>query len=109
MGGDAAAFVIELDDGCGEARFDLLVEQRIRDAVVVVVNFHVIIHMDPAVLPLRQLETFARQRLERWAADVLEELAAAHAHFFHHPVIDHPELFPDGGIKFSEAEEGVVT
>ena len=47
----AAALVVDLDDGSGVARFDLLVDELVGDAVGMAIDLDVVVDVDPAGFP----------------------------------------------------------
>jgi hypothetical protein len=52
MRGDSTAFEEDLDRGIGEADIELFMDQLIRNAVIVVVYFDMIVDIDPGALPV---------------------------------------------------------
>ena len=71
--------VEDLDAADGQARVDLGAGEAIGDGVIVGVDVDVIVDADPAHAPLAVFIGLARQRLERRAIDLLEQLAAGDA------------------------------
>ena len=79
MDGDALAFVEDLDAAGGQARVDLGAGEAVGDGVIVRVDVDMIVDADPAAAPLAVLVGLARQRVQRRAVDLLEQLAAGDA------------------------------
>ena len=77
--GDALAFVEDLDAAGGQARVDLGAGEAVGDGVIVRVDVDVIVDADPATAPLAVFVRLARQRVQRRAVDLLEQLAAGDA------------------------------
>src|SRR5271157_423427 len=77
--GDALALVENLDAADGQARLDLGAGKTVRDGIIVGVDVDVIVDADPADAPLAVFVSAVRQRLERWAIDLFEQLAAGDA------------------------------
>ena len=77
--GDPTPLEKHFDRRLREARLDALVDELIRHAVEVVIDLDVIIDVDAAGFPLRQLVARARQRAERGSIDLLEQHAPADA------------------------------
>src|SRR5439155_12905150 len=76
VGGDAQA-AMEAFDGRGrEADVEDLVDEGVRDRVVVAVDLDVIVDVDASDLPLAVDERRGRQGAQRRAVEALEQLAA---------------------------------
>ena len=73
--GQAPSVVEDLHRGGGKADLDLLVDQRVRNRVVVLVDFHVVVDVDFGVLPVSMAEALLRQGLEKRLIELLEQLA----------------------------------
>src|SRR4051794_38166169 len=73
MRSNALAVVEDFDRARGDARPNFLTQQLVRDRVVVLVDFDVIIETDPALLPFGKDVWLNRQRLERGALPLLEQ------------------------------------
>jgi hypothetical protein len=71
--------VEDLDAAGGQARLDLGAGEAVGDGVIVGVDIDVIVDADPAHAPLAMFVRLSRQRLERRAIDLLEQLAAGDA------------------------------
>jgi hypothetical protein len=65
MAGDPFAAMKDLDCRGGDARFDVLAEQLMRHAVVMLADLDVVVETDPAALPLGIFVGQRRQRSER--------------------------------------------
>ena len=77
--GDALALVENLDAAGGQPRLDLGAGEAVGDGIIVGVDVDVIVDADPAQAPLAVFVRLIRQRLERRAVDLLEQLAAGDA------------------------------
>ena len=73
MAGDPLAAMEDLDCGGGDPRLDLLADQLVRHAVVVLGDLDVIVEVDPAALPLGVFVGLGRQRLQRRPIELLEQ------------------------------------
>src|ERR1700722_4754804 len=87
MAGDAFAAMKDLDCRGGDARLNLLAEQLVRFAVVVLGDLDVIVEADPAALPLGVFVRERRQRPERPLVQLLEKRPPARAPAAHPAVI----------------------
>lgn len=65
-----------LDGLLGNAGLNLLMNEVVRDAVVMLGDLDVIIEVDPAALPLGVLVRLIRQRGQRRTIELLEQVAA---------------------------------
>jgi hypothetical protein len=72
------------------------------------VDVDVIIEADAAQAPFGVDVGLARQRGERRAIELLEELAAADAKAPHRPIIEIGEQRDDGGVELGEREEALM-
>ena len=109
MGGAALAVMEDLDGARGEASVDMLVDERIRDGVVVPVQLDVVVDVDPRVdLPLAVDERLGRPRPERGLVEAREELPAAGAVQAHGAGVHVGEQLGDAGVEGGEGEEGHV-
>src|SRR5277367_3523523 len=79
MNGDALALMENLDAAGGQPRLDLGAGEAVGDRIIVGVDVDVIVDADPAHAPLAVFVRLVRQRLERRAVDLLEQLAAGDA------------------------------
>jgi hypothetical protein len=79
MRGDPLALVENLDGAGGEAHLDLGADKAVRDALVMRLDFDVIVDADAADPPLGEYVRALRQGLERRPIDLLQQLAAGHA------------------------------
>jgi hypothetical protein len=79
MDGDAFALVENLDATGGQTRLDLGAGEAVGDGIIVGVDVDVIVEADPADSPHTVFVRLIRQRLERWAVDLLEQLPAGDA------------------------------
>src|SRR5271156_1951242 len=77
--GDALALVENLDAASAHPRLDLGAGEAVGDGIIVGVDVDVIVDADPADAPLAIFVRLIRQRLERWAVDLLEQLPAGDA------------------------------
>ena len=109
MGRDALAAVEDLDGGRGQARVDVLVQERVGDGVVMAVKLDVVVDVDAGPnLPVAIDEGLGGQRAERGLIQPLEELAAAGAVEPHRPRVEIREQLGDPRVEGGEREEGLV-
>src|SRR5208337_1036832 len=107
MDRDALAFEEDLDAAEGQARLDLGAGEAVGDGVIVRVDVDVIVDADPASAPLAVFVGLARQRLERRAVDLLEQLAAGDADPTKVlPVVELGHEFAERGVDVGETMEG---
>ena len=107
MDGDALALMENLDAAGGQARLDLDAGEAIGDGIIVGVDVDVIVDADPTHAPLAVFVGLTRQRLERWAVDLFEQLAAGDAE----PpqallLIELRHEFAERGVDVGEAIKG---
>src|SRR5476649_1450990 len=88
MAGHAQVAVEHLHRRLGGAEFELLVGERVRDRVIMVVEFDVIVDVRPDYLPFGQLIGPLRQGEERFALELLEERAPRAADLLHRLVVE---------------------
>src|SRR6202041_2688363 len=106
MNGDTLALMENLAAASGQPRLDLGAGEAVGDRIIVGVNVDVIVDADPAHAPFAVFVRLVRQRLERRAIDLLEELAAGDAE----PakallVIELGHKLAERGVDVSEAGE----
>src|SRR5260370_14477554 len=78
MRGDALALGEDLDRPAGETDLDGIAREAIGHAVIMPVDVDVIVDADPAGAPLGEHIGLDRQRLQRGAVEVFEELTPRH-------------------------------
>lgn len=76
MGGDAFAVVKDFNGGGGELGVDGLTAEAARDAVVVEVDFDVIVDVDSGLFPFGEFVGTAGERESGGVIDLVEELTA---------------------------------
>ena len=104
--GDALALVEDLDAAGGHPRLDLGAGEAVGDGIIVGVDVDVIVDADPADAPLAIFVRLVRQRLERWAVDLLEQLAAGDAEPAQGlPLIELGHELAERGVDIGEAIE----
>ena len=108
MAGDPLAAMEDLDRGGGDPRLDLLADQLVRHAVVVLGDLDMVVEVDPAALPLGVFVGFGRQRLQRRPVELLEERPPAGAPAAHRPVVEIVEQGADRGVEIGQREEAPV-
>ena len=76
---DALAAMKDLDDARGEAHLDggLVLAQRVRDGIRMVIDGDVVIDIDARAFPLGVLEARRRERTQRRPVEALEEVTPA--------------------------------
>src|SRR6266496_3789948 len=73
---------------CGVARFDLLVSQSVRRAIIMPFDLDVIIHIDPCLLPAGEFIRTIRQGLEARLLKLEEDGLPAPIKFFEPALIE---------------------
>lgn len=101
----ALGFEVDLDDRWREAGFEVLTDELVGHAVVVVLDRDVVVDIDAARLPLSHLVALGRQRLQGRSVKPFVELTAARAQMLHRPPVELDELLADRLIELSETEE----
>src|SRR5712691_755191 len=110
MGRDALAAVKDLDGRRGQARVDVLVQERVGDGVVMAVELDVVVDVDASPdLPVAVDEGLRGERAERRLIETLEEVAAAGAVEPHRPGVEIRQELGDPRVEGGEGEEGLVT
>src|SRR3984885_179400 len=105
--GDALALVENLDATGGQPRLDLGAGEAVGDGIIMGVDVDVIVDADPAHAPLAVFVSAVRQRLERRAVDLFEQLAAGDAEPAQSlPFIELGHEFAERGIDVGEAIKG---
>src|SRR5712691_1693376 len=109
MGRDALAAVKDLDGRRGQARVDVLVQERVGDGVVMAVELDVVVDVDASPdLPVAVDERLRGERAERRLIKTLEEVAAAGAVEPHRPGVEIRQELGDPRVEGGEGEEGLV-
>src|SRR6267378_3206590 len=108
VAGDALAAVENLDCCRSDPRLDLLADQLVRHAVVMLGELDVVIEVDATALPLGVLVGKGWQRHERRLVQRFEERTPAHAPTAHRAVVDLVEQGPDRRVEFGQREEAPV-
>jgi hypothetical protein len=106
--GHAAGFEKHLDDPRGDPGLHRGVDQGVGDAVVVVLDLDMVIDVDGAILPGRELVATRREGPERRAVQALEEIPARDPEVAQRPVVELLEQLPDGGVQLGQVEEAPV-
>jgi len=104
---DPLAAMEDLDRSRGDARFDLGANERMGNRVEKVVDFDVIVEVDSGAPPLRELPILGRQRGQRVAFDLFEQLPPARAQMAHRVLVHALHDQRDGLVAFGEREEGL--
>lgn len=108
VAGDAAAAMEALDRGGAKAHIQLMSDERMRHAVIMPINFHVVIDAGLGRFPLGVLIRAGRQWFQCRRIDRLERRAARARQFLECPVIEVRQQFPDRRIELGQAEEGAT-
>ena len=106
--GDALTASIDLDGCWREPRLHLLVDQRVRDRVVMTIDLDVIVDVDASLLPFAVDKRHKRQRPKSWTVDALEKIGAARLVHAHDPGVQFREQLGDALIERAQREEGLV-
>ncbi|EZP67307.1 hypothetical protein BV97_05721 [Novosphingobium resinovorum] len=105
MAGDPFVILEDLNHPLGQPHIDLAADQTMRNRVKVAVDGNVVIGMNLGALPFSVFERGNRQRLERRAFDLLEQLAARTTDVTHRLAIENFEQVADLGIEHRQVEE----
>lgn len=108
VGGDALAFEEDFDGGSGELDVDGFVDEAARNAVVVVIDFDVVVDVDLGGLPIGEFVGAVREREGGGTVKLVEELAAGALDFAQGAVVELFEEFPDGGVHFRQGVKDAV-
>ena len=105
---DALTAIKDLDRARGDAHIDLGADERVRDRIEKVVDLDVIVEIDARAPPFGEFPILLGQGRERFALDLLEQLATADAEFTHRPAVHALHDERDGLVAFGEREEGLT-
>ena len=105
MTGHAFALVEEFHHVRTETHVELLLDQRIGYGVVVAVDFHMVVNIDPGKFPLGIFIGLDGERAEGGTVERLKQLLAGAGEFFEGTGIQGQQEGSEGGIDFSEREE----
>jgi hypothetical protein len=94
-------------DFCSGA-YKLLADQPVRHRVVVPIDVDVIIETDPAQTPFGIFVRVGRQRLQRRAVELEEQIAAADAQAPHWSCIEIDDQLADRLVQIGEREEATI-
>ena len=108
MRGDASAFEKQFDGGGGEPSVDPLVQELVGDAVIVVVDQHVVVDVHAGVGPLGDLVPGRGQRAQQGAVKLVEEVTTGDTEPAHHARVERGQQRPDRRVELSDAEEAAV-
>jgi hypothetical protein len=87
MKGNSSALEEGLHRGIGETDIEPFVNQLIRNTVVMVIHFDMVINIDLCSAPLRIWEAMGREGFEGWLIERLKEAFAGPFEFFKGAVI----------------------
>ena len=107
MDADALAAMEDLDGAGGDPHVDLGADERVRNRIEEVMDFDVIIEIDPRAPPFRELPIVGGQPVEGVALDLLEQLATTDAELAHGTIIHALHDQRDGVVAFGERKEGL--
>ena len=85
-----------------QVHVDLLMHQRVRNAVIMALHFHVIIDVDAGGLPLTELITRSRQWLQRRLVQLREQRRTAALAFPKRPLVESRQQLGDGLVDFTQ-------
>ena len=97
-----------LDGLLGDARLDLLMNEVVRDAVVMLGDLDMIIEVDPAALPLGILVRLIRQGGERRMIELLEQFAPTSSPAAERSIVQLDKKRVDCLVEGGEREEAAV-
>jgi hypothetical protein len=106
---DASVLEGYLNGALSGPDIDLLVDEGVRDTVVVLVELYVVVNVDSGLLPQGEFVWGVRQRFQDGLVQCLEEIAAGPAKMAHRTVVEFCEEFPDGLVQLCQAKEGAVS
>src|SRR6516162_144408 len=101
----ALSLVEDLDRSGCRADFDQLLHQGVGNAVEVLVEYAMVVDVNPRLTPLAQVIGRRRQRLQSRLVYLLEQASPAAASFLEWSVIEDRQQFPDRCIGFTQAKE----
>lgn len=107
--GDPLAPVETLDGVVGQPHIYLTLDQLMGHRLIVTVDRHVVINVDPRLLPLGVDIGLCRQGLKRRPVPLLEVRLAATGQLTERSGIERHQQFADGGIERQQREELAVT
>src|ERR1700758_4464033 len=99
MAGDPFAAMKDLDCRAGDERLDLLAEQLMRHAVVMLADLDMVVETDPAALPFGIFVGQRRQRSERGFVKLLEKSPPAGAPAAHQAIVQLIEQSADRSVE----------
>lgn len=108
MGGNALAAVQNLDPMARHACVDLLTYEAVRNAVIVVINFDVVVNVDAALHEGRDLVSARRQRAQRRLVEPLEPFAVVALELFERTPVQVGDQLADRLVQFGQTVEPVV-
>jgi hypothetical protein len=88
-----------------QVHVDLLMHQRVGNAVIMPLHFEVIVDVDASGLPLAELITGSRQWLQRRLVQLREQCGTAALAFPERPLIESQQQLGDGLVDFTQREE----
>src|ERR1035438_7983604 len=109
MSRDSIAAIEDLDGVRRDPCPHLLAQQRVRQRVIMPLDFDVVVEADPAFFPLRVNIGLDRQLLERGAFDIIEQRTSAGPQMPRHAIVELRDQFPDGDVEFGQREEAPIT
>jgi len=109
MSSNALASVQDLDSVACDPGFDLLTNEAMRDAVIVSVNFDVVIDVHPTFVERRNFVTLCRQRTKHRPVESFEPIAPVTFEFLERAQVQIDNQLADSPVELGEAEEAMIT
>ena len=108
VGGDALAFEKDFNGGDGELGVDGFTDEAAGDAVIMEIDFDVVVDVDLGLLPFGEFVGVVGKRPGGGAVEIVKELAAGPLDFAKGTAIEGFEKVPDGGVHFGEGMKDAV-
>jgi activator of 2-hydroxyglutaryl-CoA dehydratase len=109
MEGHSSALEEGFQCGIGETDIEPLMNQLIRDTVVMVIHFDVVIDIDLWSAPFSENVAMGWQGFEGGFVQALKEAFTGSLDFFKGTVIEDLQLFCNGLIELNEGEESAMS
>ena len=108
VGGNALAFEKEFNGGGGEFRVDSFIDEAAGDAVIMEIDFDVVVDVDLRLLPFGEFVGVVGKRSGGGAVEIVEKLAAGLLDFAEGTAIEGFKKMPDRGVHFGKRMKDAV-